>query len=133
MKNYLYLTLVLVVLLASCGNDKTKETTTTEDTTATKKTPPPPPNQPEITEIAVSELNKNAVLKFKLPQKENVSISVTDVNGVGLVSEQIEDANGEMSHTIDFTKYPRIKKGLFYVYVVTHKGNLKARKEMILK
>ncbi|OJJ21334.1 hypothetical protein BKI52_12295 [marine bacterium AO1-C] len=133
MKNYLYLTLILVVLLASCGNDKTKETTNTEDTTATKKTPPTPPNQPEITEVAVSEFDKKATLKFKLPRKENVSISVTDVNGVGLVSEQIKDASGEVSHSIDFTKYPMLKKGLFYVYVVTHKGNLKARKEMILK
>lgn len=132
MKNHLYLILALVVMLASCGNDKTKEETNTKDTT-TAKAPTPKPNQPEITEVMVDKFNKKAVLKFKLPRKENVSISVTDVNGVGLVSDQIKGVEGEKQHTIDLTKYPRLKDGLFYVYVVTHEGNLKARKEMILK
>lgn len=132
MKRYLYLVLILVGLLASCKTDKTKETDT-KDTTTTKKTTAPVPNQPEITDLSVDMFAKKANLKFKLPKKENVSISVTDVNGVGLVSEQIKDASGEVSHTIDFTKYPRLKKGLFYVVVVTHMGNLKSRKEMILK
>lgn len=129
MKNYIWIFLVSVAMLAGCQTEKKEESTETTKDTTTKSTKPTTPNQPEITGLTVDQDAKKAVVKFKIPRKINVSILITDAQEIGLQSTQIKDAQGDVEHALDISK---LKKGLHFVYVVSHE-NLKAKKAMILE
>lgn len=132
MMRYVWMLALSVGLLAGCSGEKTKEKGETKDTTATTKKAELPPNNPEIISITVDSVAKKAVVKFKVPRKIKISVAVTNVEGVGLLSNPIGEQEGETEHTLDLSDAKKFGKGLYYVNVVTYE-NKKAIKEIILK
>ncbi|EAY30357.1 hypothetical protein [Microscilla marina] len=131
MMRYSWIFVLAVALLASCGDKKNKNKGETKDTTANTQAELPP-NQPEVISITVDSTAKKAKVKFKVPRKIKISVAVTNVEGVGLSSDQVGEVEGEFEHTLDLSDTKKFGKGLYYVNIVTYE-NKKAVKEMILK